>query len=309
MPNSEPATEVLGNSPRAPQLAPPLGLVAQRFQVGDLTLNGACGPANGPPLLLIHGVTRCWQDWSPLLSDLTQHWSVVALDLRGHGASERSHAGQYRVRDFAEDAERLLELLGDEPVVLFGHSLGAMVAAMVAAHAPGRVRALVLEDPPGTTLAEGVSESPFHLQFAGIRRLLPTPRTVDDLTFALAELPVRRPGDGAVVKFRELRDLAALRFSAECLLKMDPRVLEPLLAGRWLDGLDWFAELPRIACPTLLLRADPACGGMLSAAEADRVAAVIPRCRRVDLSGIGHNIHATQPQRTLDLVNPFLNSL
>ncbi len=284
-------------------------MVAERFHLGDLTLTAALGPANGPPLLLIHGVTRCWQDWSPLLPELTRHWRVIALDLRGHGASERSNHGEYLIRNFADDAVRFLHLLGDEPVAVFGHSLGAMVAAVVAAHAPRRVRALVLEDPPGTTLAERVSESPFHLQFSGIQRLLTTPRSVDDLTLALADLPVRRPGDGAVVKFSEMRDLAALRFSAECLLKMDPRVLAPLLAGRWLEGLDWFAELPRIACPTLLLRADPALGGMLGATEAGRVTAVIPHCTRVDLPGIGHNIHATQPQQTLELVNPFLNSL
>lgn len=304
-----PPTAPIDTAPPALQPEPPARLGEERFQVGDLSLNASLGPANGPPLLLIHGVTRCWQDWSVLLPQLTQRWRVIALDLRGHGASERSNLGEYLIRDFAADAVRFLELLGGEPVVVFGHSLGAMVAAVVAAHAPGRVRALVLEDPPGTTLAERVRESPFHLQFAGIQRLLATPRSVDDLTRALADLPVRRPGDGAVVKFSELRDPAALRFSAECLLKMDPSVLEPLLAGRWLDGLDWFAELPRIACPTLLLRADPALGGMLSAVEAERVAACIPVCRRVDLPGIGHNIHSTQPQRTLELVNSFLNSL
>lgn len=276
---------------------------------GHLTLNIAHGPAHGSPLLLLHGVTRCWRDWAAVLPELTPHWQVTAPDHRGHGFSERSPTASYRIVDYAADAGLLLAQMGDQPVVLFGHSLGAMVAAVVAARAPGRIRALVLEDPPGSILAEGVRQSPFFLQFSGIQRLLTRAWTAPELAAALADLPVHRPGDDAIVRFGELRDPAALRFSAECLIQMDPRVLDPLLAGRWLEGLDWFAELPRIDCPTLLLRADPACGGMLSAAEADRATALIPRCQRLDLPGIGHNIHSTQPRRTLEIVNQFLASL
>src|SRR4030095_10862934 len=106
------------------------------------------------------------------------------------------------------------------------------------------------------------------------------PRSVADLTAALADLPVHRPLDGALVKFGELRDLDTLRFAAECLRQIDPAVLDPLIAGRWMAGIDWFGVLPKIACPTLLLRADPACGGMLNAAEADRITALLPHCTR-----------------------------
>jgi pimeloyl-ACP methyl ester carboxylesterase len=280
-------------------------LLEQSFDCGQLRLNAAVGPRNGPPLILLHGVTRCWQDWRPVLPELMTRWQVFALDHRGHGGSERG-AGGYCVADFAADALAFVRSHVSERAVLWGHSLGSMTAAVVAARAPECVDALVLEDPPGTSLASGFSHSRYSLQFTGIRRLLDEKFDAPALAARLATLPVQHPRDGRTV---ELRDEVALRFSADCLVKMDPAVLGPLVAGRWLEGLDWFGELPRITCPTLLLRSDPDCGGMLSEAEAARVTELIPRCRRADHPGLGHNLHTADPGRTLTLISDFLASV
>jgi pimeloyl-ACP methyl ester carboxylesterase len=277
------------------------------FACGQLGLNTAVGPRNGPPQVLLHGVTRCWQDWQPVLPELMTRWQVFALDHRGHGGSGRT-PGAYRVADFAGDALAFVQAYVGERAVLWGHSLGAMTAAVVAARAPERFGALVLEDPPGTLLAGGFGQSRYQLQFTGIRRLLDEHLDAPALAERLAALPVQHPRDGRTVEFREIRDEAALRFSAECLVKIDPTVLDPLIAGKWLDGLDWFGELPRIACPTLLLRADPDCGGMLSDAEAARITQLIPQCRRVERPGLGHNLHATDARATFKLVGDFLDS-
>lgn len=277
------------------------------LQLGDCALNCAVGPENRPPLVLFHGVTRCWRDFEPLLPALTKQWQVFAVDHRGHGHSSRA-PDHYRIVDFVADAVAFLDAHVPKPAVVMGHSLGAMVAAMVAAERPRLVRAVILEDPPGTTLAEGIRESRFHLQFANTERLLATAHDVANLTRELASMEVQRPSDGAVVRFGELRDLSAIRFGATCLLQMDPAVLKTLVQGRWLEGLDWFGALSKIECPALLLRADPACGGMLSEAEAARITSLIPRCARVDLPGVSHSIHSTQPDRMLALVTNFLET-
>ena len=56
------------------------------------------GPPAAPALLLIHGVTRCWQDWEALLPALTREWRVIGLDQRGHGDSARAERYLERVR-------------------------------------------------------------------------------------------------------------------------------------------------------------------------------------------------------------------
>jgi pimeloyl-ACP methyl ester carboxylesterase len=168
------------------------------------------------------------------------------------------------------------------------------------------VRSLVLEDPPGTLLETGLKESRYYMQFTGVQRLLATPRPADELAQALAELPVQHPTDGRTVAFGELRDEAALRFAAECLVKVDPGVLDAIVEGRWLEGMDWFGELKRIECRTLLLQADMPFGGMLREAEAALIEANIGQCRRVSFPGCGHGIHSTEPARYIEEVTRFL---
>ena len=70
--------------------------------------------------------------------------TVLAVDLRGHGASSRP--GAYSVALMAADVASLLDTVGAAAVDLVGHSLGGLVALRVAAGCPDRVRRLVLED-------------------------------------------------------------------------------------------------------------------------------------------------------------------
>ena len=69
---------------------------------------------------------------------------MLAVDLRGHGASSRP--GAYSVALMAADVASLLDAVGGAAVDLVGHSLGGLVALRVAAGRPDRVRRLVLED-------------------------------------------------------------------------------------------------------------------------------------------------------------------
>src|SRR5207302_6991572 len=106
-------------------------LTEHTLAVGDDSLHYARGPSSGPPMLFLHGVLRCWQDFLPLIAPLTTRWHVHALDFRGHGRSS-PRPGRYRVVDYVEDAAAFLRHGCDEPAVVYGHSLGAMVALAVA---------------------------------------------------------------------------------------------------------------------------------------------------------------------------------
>src|SRR5262245_28727530 len=100
--------------------------VVHRMYPGKPALHYVEGPAAGPPLLLLHGVTRNRHDWDLLLPELTKAWRVVALDHRGHGGSGRA-PGTYRVADYARDTADFVNATFSEPVSVLGHSLGAMV--------------------------------------------------------------------------------------------------------------------------------------------------------------------------------------
>ena len=284
------------------------------FTGSEVKLHHAEGPRSGPPLLLIHGVTRRWQDFVTLLPALTLRHHVLAIDQRGHGKSSRA-GGRYHVVDYIRDAVDFLRSAISEPTIVYGHSLGAMVAAGAAAEAPDRVRALVLEDPPFDTMGYRIRETPFQAFFEGLRETLAVgERTVAALASRMAEIRMPKMLEGGglsteTVRLGSTRDATALRFGARCLLDVDPGVLTPIIDGRWLDGYDRDAILRRIECPTLLLQADYTVGGMLSDRDAASAVSLLRQGSHVKLDRVGHQIHWLAPEATARLVCGFLESI
>lgn len=273
---------------------------------GDLNL--AVTEEAGAPLLLLHGVLRRWDDFAIVLPGLAAHWQVHGLDFRGHGRSDRT-AGAYRVVDYVTDAAEVVESHLAAPVVLVGHSLGAMVAAAVAARGPDRVRALVLEDPPFQTMGSRLRSTVFASQFAGIQRLLGRASEVVELTQALADLELHSADGSQRWRLGDLRDRAALRYSAACLRQVDPLVLEPIVAGTWLQGYDLESIVASIRCPTLVLRGNLDRGAMLAPDDAAFLARRLPDSATIEFPDVGHLIHAQACDRYLQAVIPFLQSL
>jgi pimeloyl-ACP methyl ester carboxylesterase len=100
---------------------------------------------SGPPVLLLHGLasnSRIWDLTAPLLAT---GFHVIAVDLRGHGQSDRPEDA-YGFADTTADLSALLPALGVERPFLAGHSWGASVALDFAAAQPGVVTALALVD-------------------------------------------------------------------------------------------------------------------------------------------------------------------
>ncbi len=101
------------------------------------------GDPNGRPLVMLHGYTDSWQSYERVLPLLPSRYRVIALDLRGHGGSDRP-AGGYAIADMADDVVRLLAMLDLDEVTLVGHSMGSLVAREVVRRAPRRIERLVL---------------------------------------------------------------------------------------------------------------------------------------------------------------------
>jgi pimeloyl-ACP methyl ester carboxylesterase len=280
----------------------------QQIPGGDGLVNLARGPASGPPLLFMHGVGSCWQDFSALLAPLAARWQIFGFDFRGHGLSQRT-AGKYLLRDYVRDAVAVVHDVIRQPVVVYGHSLGAMVAAATAAELPDTVPAAVLEDPPFDTRGPEIRDTPFHALFTAMRSACESKLGVAALARSLAETRFDMPGTAGGVRLGDLRDRPSLRFMAVCLKRVDPTLWDPVVEGRLLDGYDRPALLRRIRCPVLLLQGDVAEGGMLSEAAAAEVETLIADCYRVRVPRAGHLIHNLHAETTLRLLTEFLESI
>jgi pimeloyl-ACP methyl ester carboxylesterase len=123
-------------------------------------------------VLFVHGAWHAswvWANWLPLF--IARGYSSLAVDLRGHGESEGSFR-EARLRDYVDDVARIVEGL-DEPPILVGHSLGALLiqhlmaertypAAVLVASVPGRY-------PPQVMLRYGLRH-PLIMAQANLRR-------------------------------------------------------------------------------------------------------------------------------------------
>jgi len=283
-------------------------LSEKRIADSDHSLNLAVGPDAGPPLVMLHGVTRRWQTFTPLLPILASRWQLFALDFRGHGESDSTHDG-YHVVDYQRDVSIVIPHLPSDRFVLYGHSLGAMVAALTAARHPEKVAGLILEDPPLHTMADRLHTSVLQDFFAGIETVTRHGGTIAEMTGQLRLIEMRDPISGATSRLGDLRDSASLRFTAACLAKLDPEVLVPITSGQWLDRFDTDLVFGRIGCPTLLLQADPDNGGMLTDTDAGKIQSLVGDCTHLRLTNRPHLIHWSDTQQLLNTVTAFLESL
>ena len=101
----------------------------------------------GYPVFLIHGYTGNFRNWALQVPVLSREFRTISMDHRGHGYSDKpTEAEDYSLELMAEDAYGLLEHLGIRECYVVGHSMGGVVAQLLALNHPEPVRALVLVD-------------------------------------------------------------------------------------------------------------------------------------------------------------------
>src|SRR3954447_17892488 len=119
--------------------------VIESMNVGDVSIGyRVAGDPSGQPVVLLHGLGDSGTEWAPVLDGLAAAFRVFVLDLRGHGNSDRP--GDYSFEWMRDDVLGFWDAVPLERVALVGHSMGAVVAVLVAQAAPERVTHLVLED-------------------------------------------------------------------------------------------------------------------------------------------------------------------
>lgn len=103
------------------------------------------GSDEGPPVVLLHGAGADSTTWD-VVREWPTSWRMLSLDLRGHGRSP--WAESYQLTDMMLDVVASLDKLQLSQVDVVSHSLGAMVAYLLAEDHHDRIRRLVLVEPP-----------------------------------------------------------------------------------------------------------------------------------------------------------------
>lgn len=125
----------------------------------------------GAPLVLIHGFPQTWYQWRWVIEALADHFTVIAPDLRGIGATPGPASG-YDKQSLAADVHAIVKhVCGDTPALVVGHDMGSFVAFAYALRYRSLVSGLMLVDapPPGSTLFDAGKSRPWHLAFHNAR--------------------------------------------------------------------------------------------------------------------------------------------
>ncbi len=101
---------------------------------------------SGPPLLICHATGFCALAYAPLARGLVEHFTVWALDFRGHGAASAPASGDYDWRGMGDDVAACADVIGS-PLVGVGHSMGGAALFLAEMQRPGTVRAAYMFEP------------------------------------------------------------------------------------------------------------------------------------------------------------------
>ncbi len=243
------------------------------------------GAPDGPPVILLHGVTDSWHAFERIMPLLPPTLRTIAISQRGHGDSSRPAAG-YRLTELAEDVRGFMDALSLPSATLVGHSMGSAVAQHAAILYPARVTALVLMG-----------------------------------AFATFQGPVMR--DFVVTSIRPLRDPIDREFAREWQLStlarpMDPTHLDTVIdetlkvpAFVWhaafegfLAAPDWTPALARVHVPTLLLWGEE--DSYADRRNQQTLLGAIPNARLITYPGAGHAFHWEDPVSATNDLAAFL---
>ncbi|WP_436927268.1 alpha/beta fold hydrolase [Halosimplex amylolyticum] len=100
----------------------------------------------GPPVVFVHAAILDRTQWDAQVDVLSDEYSVITYDVRGHGRTGGSAVGRYSIELFADDLAALIDALDLEKPVVCGFSTGGCIAQVYAARHPDRLAGLVLSD-------------------------------------------------------------------------------------------------------------------------------------------------------------------
>ncbi len=255
---------------------------------------------SGPPLIFIHGLSGCWQNWLENIPFFARDHRVIAVDLPGFGQSEMP-AEPISMSNYADTIDALMIELGIDSAQIVGNSMGGFIGAELAIQHPARVERLVLVAAAGLSI-EYIRTERTH----GVRH------QAENIAFFYVGWLASR--SHTVVGRRRLRSALLLLVAAHP-AKLPPALTIEQVAGSgkpgFSDALDAMLDYPlrdrleKITCPTFIVWGDK--DRLVPVRDAAIFEKLIPDAHAVVYKDTGHIVMMERPARFNADVKAFLD--
>ena len=277
----------------------------------DLTLHALEWSREGTPLVFLHGFSNEAHVWDDAAPAVAPYYRTIAIDLRGHGESDRDSEGRYDYDFHVADLENALAALGIERLVLVGHSLGGRIAMRFAGKHPNRLAGLVIVDSAPELDVRGTVRISVDLQRGGASG-------GDGLSFA-SEAEYRAVLARA---YPAVAQPVLERMSRHMLRRRDDGRFEPKLDPQWFRGRasadeaamkareerltkEMWDALAALPCPALVVRG--AASDVMSPEVADKMAEdVLQHGRLAVVARAGHSVMLDNPDGFTSALTSFV---
>jgi pimeloyl-ACP methyl ester carboxylesterase len=273
-----------------------MSFTERTVQINGITLHYLdWGPADAPPVVLLHGITGHARVWDHLARHLTPARRILAVDQRGHGDSDPAPDDDYRVGTMADDVAAFAGSLHLRRFALVGHSMGGRIAIKYAGdHAARLERLVVIDIGPDINLA-------------GLQRvrdmMANAPERIESEEWAVEYIRRANPLQNVDMLRERVRHGLRRQPDGELTWKYARGLREMMRAGRR-DAVDLWEPLPRITCPALVVRG--AESDILTPDVAKKMAERLPDGRLVEIAGAGHTVPADRPEEFAAEIRRFL---
>ena len=244
----------------------------------------------GPAVILIHGLFGSLDNLGLLARALCEHYRVISVDLRNHGASFHSSEMSYPAQ--ATDILTLMDRLNIAEATLIGHSMGGKVTMQVAKLAPARVTKLVVADMAPVAYPHSRHQN----VFAGLNATLRTPPQ----SRSEAEAMLAQHIEIAGVRQFLLKSFArgehgwGWRFNV------------PALEQNYANIMGWPEDEHRFEGPVLFIKGGDS--DYMQPQYSETALAQFPAAKVRVIAGTGHWLHAEKPALFNKLVVDFLST-
>jgi len=253
-----------------------------------------CGERDAPMIVLLPGWGCSVYVFRDNLAPLAAAgFHVVAVDLKGHGLSDKPISrGEYRLESMRIHVREILDALDRDYVVLVGLSMGAALAAQIAASAKGHVRGVVLGSPvgfsgiPALWVVKGMTASP-------VVPILPRIATRKIIKSILE------------VVNGKLRKISAHDVDEYWAPTQFPEFT--IAMRQLLHEFTWDAGVPAIGVPTLLISGSQ--DRLLPRTLARKYTREIEGVRHVEVAGAGHVVYDEAPSTVNQEIITFVTGL